>query len=130
MRRLPLIHAGDDIAALVCGKVKIEDGNILSIASTIRSKANGNTKRLPEITVSEQVVRPKEQNGNASRYMQAVLEASTDIIPELPSILSEMVFGHIGVRAGVDESNIEDGILILLPPDPIKAADELRKDIK
>jgi coenzyme F420-0:L-glutamate ligase/coenzyme F420-1:gamma-L-glutamate ligase len=41
-----------------------------------------------------------------------------------------MAFGHIGVRAGVDQSNIEDGMVIFLPPDPMKAAEELRNEIK
>jgi len=49
---------------------------------------------------------------------------------EHPFILSEMSFGHIGVRAGVDQSNIEDGMVIFLPPDPMKAAAELRDEIK
>jgi coenzyme F420-0:L-glutamate ligase/coenzyme F420-1:gamma-L-glutamate ligase len=41
-----------------------------------------------------------------------------------------MSFGHIGVRAGVDQSNIEDGMVIFLPPDPMKSAADLRDDIK
>jgi len=38
--------------------------------------------------------------------------------------------GHVGVRAGVDQSNIEDGMVIFLPPDPMAAADEIREDIR
>ena len=34
VRGLPLIHAGDNIATLICGKVKFRDGDILSVAST------------------------------------------------------------------------------------------------
>jgi coenzyme F420-0:L-glutamate ligase/coenzyme F420-1:gamma-L-glutamate ligase len=130
VRGLPLIHAGDDIAALVCGKVKFEDGDILSIASTIYSKAKGYTKNLVDITASERAVRLGKLNGEDPRFVQAVLDASTDIIMEHPFILSEMAFGHIGVRAGVDQSNIEDGMVIFLPPDPMKAAEELRNEIK
>ena len=130
VRGLPLIHAGDDIAALVCGKVKFEDGDILSIASTIYSKARGYTKKLADITTSERAVRLGKLNGEDPRFVQAVLDASTDVIMEHPFILSEMAFGHIGVRAGVDQSNIEDGMVIFLPPDPMKAAEELRNEIK
>jgi len=130
VRGLPLIHAGDNIAALVCGKVKFEDGDILSIASTIYSKAKGYTKNLVDITASERAVRLGKLNGEDPRFVQAVLDASTDIIMEHPFILSEMAFGHIGVRAGVDQSNIEDGMVIFLPPDPMKAAEELRNEIK
>ncbi|MFA5294377.1 MAG: coenzyme F420-0:L-glutamate ligase [Methanoregulaceae archaeon] len=41
--------------------------------------------------------------------------------------LSEVSSGHIGVRAGVDQSNIEDGMVISLPPDPMAAAAEVRE---
>lgn len=130
VRGLPLIHAGDDIAALICGKVKFENGDILSIASTIYSKAKGYTKKLVDITASERAVRLGKLNGEDPRFVQAVLDASSDIILEHPFILSEMAFGHTGVRAGVDQSNIEDGMVIFLPPDPMKAAQELRDDIQ
>jgi coenzyme F420-0:L-glutamate ligase/coenzyme F420-1:gamma-L-glutamate ligase len=36
-----------------------------------------------------------------------------------------MAFGHIGVRAGVDQSISMDGMVIFLPPDPMKSAMEL-----
>lgn len=130
VRGLPLIHAGDNIAELICGKVKFWDGDILCIASTIWSKSRGLTKRLADITPSERAIRLGKLNGEDPRFVQAVLDASTDIIMEHPFILSEMSFGHIGVRAGVDQSNIEDGMVIFLPPDPMKAAEELRDEIR
>jgi coenzyme F420-0:L-glutamate ligase/coenzyme F420-1:gamma-L-glutamate ligase len=130
VRDLPLIHAGDDIAALVCKNMKLKDGDILCVASTIWSKAHGHTKKLADITASDRAVRLGKLNGEDPRFVQAVLDASTDIIMEHPFILSEMSFGHIGVRAGVDQSNIEDGMVIFLPPDPMTAAGELREEIK
>jgi coenzyme F420-0:L-glutamate ligase/coenzyme F420-1:gamma-L-glutamate ligase len=130
VRGLPLIHAGDNIAALICSQVNVQDGDILCIASTILSKAKGYTRNLAEITPTERAVRLGQMNGEDPRFVQAVLDASTDIIMEHPFILSEMSFGHIGVRAGVDQSNIEDGMVIFLPPDPMKSAEELRQDIK
>lgn len=130
VRGLPIIHAGDDIAALICGKVKFRDGDILSVASTIYSKSKGYTKKLAEITASERAIRLGKLNGEDPRFVQAVLDASAEIILEHPFILSEMASGHIGVRAGVDQSNIEDDMVIFLPPDPMKAAQDLRDAVK
>jgi coenzyme F420-0:L-glutamate ligase / coenzyme F420-1:gamma-L-glutamate ligase len=127
---LPLIHAGNDIAQMICDRQPVKDGDILCVASTIYSKARGYTKNLSSITPSERAVRLGNLNGEDPRFVQAVLDASTDIIMEHPFILSEMSFGHIGVRAGVDQSNIEDGMVIFLPPDPMKAAAQLREEIK
>lgn len=130
IRGLPLIHAGDNIAALICQKTKIQNGDILCVASTIWSKSKGYTRNLSEITPTERAVRLGNLNGEDPRFVQAVLDASTEIIMEHPFILSEMSFGHIGVRAGVDQSNIEDGMIIFLPPDPMASAEELRADMK
>jgi coenzyme F420-0:L-glutamate ligase / coenzyme F420-1:gamma-L-glutamate ligase len=130
VRGLPLIHAGDDIAALICEKTNVQDGDILCVASTIWSKAKGYTRKLAEITPSDRAVRLGKLNGEDPRFVQSVLDASTDIIMEHPFILSEMSFGHIGVRAGVDQSNIEDGMIIFLPPDPMRSAAELREGMK
>lgn len=130
VRGLPLIHAGDNIAALVCEKIPIQEGDILCIASTIYSKARGYTKKLSAITPTERAMRLGKLNGEDPRFVQAVLDASDDIIMEHPFILSELASGHIGVRAGVDQSNIEDGMVIFLPPDPMKSAADLRDEIK
>ena len=130
VRGLPLIHAGDDIAALICEKVNTEGWRHPLCCLDHLVKGTGYTKKLAEITASERAVRLGKLNGEDPRFVQAVLDASTDIIMEHPFILSEMSFGHIGVRAGVDQSNIEDGMVIFLPPDPMKAAAELREEIK
>jgi coenzyme F420-0:L-glutamate ligase/coenzyme F420-1:gamma-L-glutamate ligase len=130
VRGLPLIREGDDVAQLVCEKVKFQDGDILCIASTIWSKAKGYTKKLADIVPTERAIRLGNLNGEDPRFVQSVLDASADIIMEHPFILSEMSFGHIGVRAGVDQSNIDDGMVIFLPPDPMAAAAELRSRVK
>ena len=127
---LPLIKEGDDIAALICERVPVQDGDIISIASTIHSKAKGYTKALSSFVPSERALRLAKLNGEDPRFVQAVLDASEDIIMEHPFILSELPFGHIGVRAGVDQSNIEDGMVIFLPPDPMAAASEFKNEIK
>jgi len=130
IRGLPLIKAGDNIAAMICERVKVEDGDIISLASTVYSKSMGYTKHLAEITPSERAVRLAKLNGEDPRFVQAVLDASDDIIMEHPFILSLLPSGHIGVRAGVDQSNIDDGMVIFLPPEPMKAAAGLREEIE
>lgn len=130
IRGLPIIHEGDDIPSLICKQQPLYDGDILCIASTIYSKSKGYTKPLDSIQPGERAERLARLNGEDPRFVQAVLDASAEIIMEHPFILSELPFGHIGVRAGVDQSNIEDGMIIFLPPDPMKAADSVRHEIK
>lgn len=99
---LPIIHKGDNVAALICNNYRFSDGDILCIASTIYSKSRGYTKPLSAFLPSERAQRLAKMNGEDPRFVQAVLDASADIIMEHPFILSELPFGHIGVRAGVD----------------------------
>ena len=127
---LPLIQKGDDLPALICGRVTLEDGDILTIASSVYSKAKGFTRDLATITPGADAVRIAEKTKEDPRFVQAVLDSSTDILLEYPFILSEVPSGHIGVRAGVDHSNIEDGRIIVLPPDPMAAAAEVRDAIR
>jgi coenzyme F420-0:L-glutamate ligase/coenzyme F420-1:gamma-L-glutamate ligase len=130
VRGLPFINKGDDIASLICKDYTFSEGDILCIASTIYSKAKGFTKSLASITPGDHAQRLARLNGEDPRFVQAVLDASSEIILEHPFILSVLPSGHIGVRAGVDQSNIEDGMVIFLPPDPMGAADEMRREIR
>lgn len=126
---LPLIHAGDNLPALIAERSLLENGDIVTIASSVYSKSKGYTRYLDDITPSERAERIANMTKEDPRFLQTILDASDDVILEYPFILSEVAGGHIGVRAGVDQSNIEDGMVILLPPDPMNAAGEVRDEL-
>jgi coenzyme F420-0:L-glutamate ligase/coenzyme F420-1:gamma-L-glutamate ligase len=129
IRGLPLIQAGDNIPALICERIKIHDGDILAIASSVYSKAMGHVRNLRDIIPGDRATRIASLTGEDPRFIQSVLDESSDLLMEYPFVLSELPWGHIGVRAGVDQSNIEDGMVILLPPDPMGAAAAIRDQI-
>jgi coenzyme F420-0:L-glutamate ligase/coenzyme F420-1:gamma-L-glutamate ligase len=126
---LPLIRSGDDLSGLICKRIQFKEGDILIIASSVYSKAKGYTANLSDFTPGIRATRIGGRTGEDPRFIQAVIDASSDILLEYPFVLSELPCGHIGVRAGVDQSNIEDGMIIYLPPDPMKAAAEVRQEI-
>ncbi|MGC9434774.1 MAG: coenzyme F420-0:L-glutamate ligase [Methanomicrobiales archaeon] len=130
VRGLPLFKQGDDIAEEICISGDLEDGDIVAIASSIYSKAKGHTRDLSTITAGSRADRIAAMTGEDPRFIQAVLDVSEDVLLEAPFVLSTLACGHVGVRAGVDQSNIEDGQIILLPPDPMAAADEIRRGIQ
>ena len=104
---IPLIQKGDSLPDLICA----------------------NTRPLAEITPTPDAERIASKTGEDPRFVQGVLDSSVDIIIEYPFILSELPFGHVGVRAGVDNSNIEGENIILLPKDPMAEAREIREKI-
>jgi coenzyme F420-0:L-glutamate ligase/coenzyme F420-1:gamma-L-glutamate ligase len=122
---LPIIHEGDDLPALICAAITLQNGDIVCVASSVYSKARGYTRRLADITPGDRATRIAASTKEDPRFIQAVLDASTEILLEYPFVLSEVACGHIGVRAGVDQSNIENDMVILLPPDPMGAAREI-----
>jgi coenzyme F420-0:L-glutamate ligase/coenzyme F420-1:gamma-L-glutamate ligase len=126
---LPLIQKGDDLSALICEKVDFIEGDILCVASSVYSKAKGHVRELSSITPGERASRIGAMCKEDPRFIQAVLDESVDVLLEHPFVLSCLPCGHVGVRAGVDQSNIEDGKIIVLPPDPMAAAREISEGI-
>jgi coenzyme F420-0:L-glutamate ligase/coenzyme F420-1:gamma-L-glutamate ligase len=129
LRGLPLIQEGDNLAEIICKKSSLKDGDILCIATTIVSKANGHYRKLVDVVPGEQANRIAAATGEDPRFLQVVLDQAVDIIIETPFTLTDLPCGHVGVRSGVDASNVEDGIAIFLPPDPMKEAAQLSERI-
>lgn len=126
---LGLIQKGDDLAAMIAGLLALQDGDILCIASSVVSKAKGYTRNIEEIVPGEKAGRIAAACREDPRFMQAVLDEAVDVLIEAPFTLTELPCGHVGVRSGVDHSNVEDGRLILLPRDPGREAALIREAV-
>lgn len=130
---LPEIAPGDDIASEITARDSLEDGDIVCVASTIVSKAEGRIARLADYPAGPRAREIATRIGALTgekkdpRFAQAVLEESTEVIMDAPFLLTETRFGHIGVNAGIDRSNVsEGGELLLLPKRPTESADRIR----
>ncbi|MGB7545204.1 MAG: coenzyme F420-0:L-glutamate ligase [Methanothrix sp.] len=126
---LPIIKPGDDIAALIESLFNIQDGDILCLASTIVAKSEGRLRTLESYRPSKRAERIARQIGKDLRFVQAVLDESADILLEEPFLLTKTRFGHIGVNAGIDQSNVGGGRILLLPEDPSRSAEKLRRSL-
>ncbi|WP_306054184.1 coenzyme F420-0:L-glutamate ligase [Natronococcus wangiae] len=129
---LPEIRPGDDVAALVADRADLEAGDVLTVASTIASKAEGRTANLEDYPVSGRAKEIADRIGELAgeekdpRFAQAVLEESTELLIECPFMLTETRFGHICVNAGIDRSNVPDHDILLLPRKPAESAERIR----
>ena len=83
---IPLIQKGDDLPAIICRNTTFQDGDIISVASTIVSKAKGYTRALADITPSPDAFRISGLTKEDPRFIQAILDSSTEIIQEYPFI--------------------------------------------
>ena len=125
---IPEIEPGDDLAAIIADRADLHSDDVVCIASTVVSKAEGRTADLTDFPAGprahEIADRLSALTGEEKdpRFAQAVLEESVDLLMEAPFLLTETRFGHIGVNAGIDRSNVPDGDLLLLPTHPSESA--------
>lgn len=132
---LPEIRSGDDLSALVGDRIEFEAGDVLCLASTVVSKAEGRKADLSEFPPSERAEAIAETlesvtgDSKDPRFAQAVLEESEELITEAPFLLAVTQFGHITVNAGIDRSNVPGADLLLLPEDPGSSADRLAAEL-
>jgi coenzyme F420-0:L-glutamate ligase/coenzyme F420-1:gamma-L-glutamate ligase len=132
---LPEIRPGDDLASLIRDRVDLRADDVVCVASTVVSKAEGRLADLEDFPAGprarEIADRLAEITGEEKdpRFAQAVLEESTEIIMEAPFLLTESRFGHVGVNAGIDRSNVPDADLLLLPERPSASAARIRSGL-
>ena len=132
---LPEIGPGDDVAALVADQAEVRDDDVVLVASTIVSKAEGRAADLADFPAGprarEIANRLEEQTGEEKdpRFAQAVLEEATDLITDEPFLLTETCFGHVAVNAGIDRSNTGGAGLLLLPKRPSESAARIRENL-
>ena len=125
---IPEIEPGDDLAAIISERADLHADDVVCVASTVVSKAEGRIADLADFPAgpraSEIADRLAEITGEEKdpRFAQAVLEESVDLLMEAPFLLTETRFGHIGVNAGIDRSNVPGGDLLLLPKRPSDSA--------
>jgi coenzyme F420-0:L-glutamate ligase/coenzyme F420-1:gamma-L-glutamate ligase len=128
---LPEIREGEDLAGLVEERADFEDGDVLCVASTVVSKAEGRKADLSAFPASERAEsiadRLESATGDSKdpRFAQAVLEESEELLTEAPFLLAVTRFGHITVNAGIDRSNVPGADLLLLPESPTDSAARL-----
>ncbi len=128
---LPEVRAGDDLAGLIADQVDLRAGDVVCVASTIVSKAEGRQTDLAQFPAGKRAEsiarRVSELAGEQKdpRFAQAVLEESDQLLLEHPIMLAVTRFGHVTVNAGIDRSNVPDADMLLLPEDPNASARRL-----
>ena len=109
---IPEIRPGDDLAAIVAAALPASDlraGDVVAVTQKVVSKAEG------------RLVRSDDRAEWVRRETRRVVASREDVV------ISETAHGFVCANAGVDASNVAEGWLSLLPEDPDRSAEELRK---
>jgi len=132
---MPLVKAGDDLAALVLAalareELALSDGDIIVLAQKIVSKAEGRLVSLASVAPGPEARDLAARTDKDPRLVQLIIDESSEVLRAKPGvIIVRHRLGHVGANAGIDQSNIEhiDGeTALLLPRDPDASAVRLR----
>jgi len=128
---LPELRAGDDLAALIVERTRLEHGDVVVVAQKAVSKVEGRVVALADVEASEQA---RELAGAEAdpRRIQVILDEATELVRVRPPLLiARTRHGYVCGSAGVDASNApEPETVVLLPVDPDASAARLRAELQ
>ena len=133
---LPEVAPGDDLAALIVAALKSsglqpEAGDIFVITQKIVSKAEGQLVRLETVEPSAQAREWAQTYGKDARVIEVILRQAKRIVrKERGVLIVETQHGFVCANAGVDASNVPEGVVTLLPEDPDGSARRLREQLE
>jgi coenzyme F420-0:L-glutamate ligase/coenzyme F420-1:gamma-L-glutamate ligase len=133
---IPEVAEGDDVAALIAralrnAGIEVVDGDVLVVAQKIVSKAEGRIVRLDSVEPSPRAQEWASAYDKDARVVEVVLRESKRIVRmERGVLISETEHGFVCANAGVDTSNVAQGIVTLLPKDPDASARQVQLELE
>ena len=133
LKEIPLVQKGDNIAQIIENDLKeenisLEDGDIILIAETLISKAEGNIIKIDEVVPSAEAIEIAKKCKKDPKIVEIILQESNEIVVVGPNfIVTETKHGFVCANSGIDESNVEDGLATPIPKNPDKSAKEIRE---
>jgi len=131
---LPLVKEGDDLGELIVGAARagigIEDGDVVAVAQSVVSKAEGWTVELGEVEPGEEALGLAGRLGKDPREVEVILRESAQVLRAGRVLICRTRHGFVCANAGVDHSNAGEGRLTVLPRDPDASAARIRRRIR
>lgn len=136
LENIPIIDGDSDISQIIKDAIEkqgcgLKHGDIVLIAETLISKAEENFIELDDLTPSGFAIRLANDSGKDSRLVEAILNESNEVVRVGPNfIITETKHGFVCANAGIDESNVGDGLATPMPQDADKSAREIRESLE
>lgn len=130
------VKRGDDIGQLVLSacrnaRLRIESGDVVVVTHKIVSKSEGRVVDLSSVLPSKFAIKASKQLQKDPAQVEVILAESRRIVKMVRGlIISEGVNGFVCANAGVDQSNVDVGRVVLLPRRPDESAYRIRSAIE
>ncbi len=133
----PIINSSDKditnilLEAIKTSKIELQDKDIIIIASKVISIIEGCQLPLNSIThVQREAEVAAKIAGLDPRFVEVVFQEADEIFGAVPGAILALRNNIIQANAGVDQSNAGgDEFLIVLPRDPFRSAEKIRKTL-
>ena len=132
----PLVRARDNLARIIVetakkNSVSIDNGDIVTVAQKVVSKAEGRIFQLKDVKPSERAKEIAKITSKDPRLVELVLREAKRIVKVSPEILIvENESGLICINAGIDKSNVSgEDSYALLPKNSDESAKRIRSEI-
>ncbi|MHA1345309.1 MAG: coenzyme F420-0:L-glutamate ligase [Candidatus Heimdallarchaeaceae archaeon] len=132
---LPIIKEGDDIADLIITSIRktdipISDGDIIIIAHTIISRAEGMEFHLPSLNPSPIAELISRRTGKDPSLVELILSEASKILKVKNNIIiTKTNQGWICANSAIDQSNSLPNCAVTLPVDSSKSATLIGKKL-
>jgi len=129
--KLPIIKQGDDIPSLILDSLDrdniiLDDGDILVIAHTIISRAEGNEYFIPSLQPSPFSEYVSRKTGKDPALVQLILDEAEKILKVQNNIIiTKTKHGWICANSAVDQSNSQPNCAVTLPLDSMASAEKI-----
>ncbi len=132
LREIPVIEEGDDLSGIILRALDsqgmdLEDRDIIVIAHTVVSKAEGRVVTRGSVEVSEEALRIAQKSGFDPVHVELALRESRIVLRNSGVLITEGLNGDLANFAGVDKSNAPDDSFVLLPANPDRSAERIRE---
>ena len=130
---IPLVDSNSDVSMIIKEAIdkqgcQINHGDIILIAETLISKSEDNFIKIDELEPSKLAIDLAEKSKKNPKLVQAILNESNEVVEVGPNfIITETKHGFVCANAGIDESNVGEGLATPMPIDADKSARAIRE---
>jgi coenzyme F420-0:L-glutamate ligase/coenzyme F420-1:gamma-L-glutamate ligase len=127
---LPELRQGDDLGALVAEAASPGAEDVVVISQKAVSKVEGRVRRLADVDPGDRAREMASQLDKDPALVELVLLESERIVRAQRGVLiTETHGGWVCANAGIDASNVDEGLVSLLPVDGDASARRIRAEI-
>lgn len=127
---LPELRDGDDLGGLIASACEPRADEVVVVSQKAVSKVEGRVRRLADVEPGDRARELAAELDKDPSLVELVLAESNRVVRAARGVLiTETRGGWVCANAGIDASNLEEGLVSLLPEDGDASARRIRGEI-